>query len=46
VAGHVELRHDADAAGTGIGDDVFGLLLRVEEAIGAFRRELGEELAY
>ena len=45
VAGHVELRHDADAAGAGVGDDVPGLFLGVVEAIGAGGSELGKELA-
>src|SRR5207244_9645625 len=33
VAGHVELRHDADAAVAGVGDDVLHLLLRVVLAV-------------
>ena len=45
VAGHLKLRHDADAAVVRVGDDLARLLLRVEEAVGALRCERGESEA-
>jgi len=45
VAGHLKLRYDADAAVAGVLDDLSGVLLGIEEAVGADAGEFGIELA-
>ena len=45
VAGHVEFRHDADAARAGVGDHVAHFFLGVELAVRAQFGEFGEALA-
>src|SRR5882724_12812483 len=46
VAGHVELRDDANAAIASVSDEVANFVLRVVQAVGAEGVELGEFLAF
>src|ERR1051326_561006 len=45
MAGHIELRNNANAPFSRISDNLARLILRVEEAIGSHLMQLGEPLA-
>ena len=45
MAGHLELRNDADAAIAGVAHQFARVVLRVEEAVGALGGQFGKELA-